>query len=52
MSDAEKVLREVWMVLGPLPAPSCSGCRAELEIALNKIAAHFGIDPRQVKIPK
>lgn len=52
MKDAEKVLREVWNVLGPLPTPSCSGCAAELEIALRAIAEYFDVDPTTIKIPK
>lgn len=41
-SDADKVLRAVWSILGPLPTPICAGCATEQTMALETMRDYFG----------
>lgn len=41
-SEADKVLRKVWSILGPLPALICNGCADELTLALEAMRDYLG----------
>lgn len=55
VTDAEKVLREVWAIMAPAVPPCCNGCNAEWDIALRAMRRYFGLgeeDEKTYSLPK